>query len=109
MVTVPVPVGDITVLTLLPFISTAPISVVVLFAARVVNAPVLLVVAPMLILLMVPAVFGLIVTVPVPNGVIEVETSNPLMFTIPSRVVVPTAVRDVNPPVALVLEPIGVF
>ena len=45
-----------------------PVPDTVLDAERVVNAPVEAVVAPIDILLIVPAVAGLIVTVPVPDG-----------------------------------------
>jgi hypothetical protein len=67
IVTVPVPVGlNVTV-------ALAGLNVVVFEEVKVVNAPVLAVLAPILILLMLPNVAGAIVTLPVPVGLIETE------------------------------------
>ena len=58
-------------------------------AARLVNAPLPLVVAPILILLIVPATAGLIVTVPVPVGCKLTAAFDPSKLTAPVAVSAP--------------------
>jgi len=101
MVTVPVPVG------LIATLAEAGLNVVVLDADRVVKAPVLAVVAPMDALLIVLAAVGLIVnapaglivTVPVPVGLIATFAEAGLNVTVPVAVIV------VNRPAAAVVTP----
>ena len=68
--------------------------------SRVVKLPAALVVTPILILLMVPAVFGLIVTVPLPVGF------NVITAPLPARFTVLEVVNCVNAPIHGTLAPI---
>ena len=77
-----------------------PVPETVLLALKVVNAPAAATVAPMLILLIVPAVAGLIVTNPVPVGDMTTLALAGL------RATAPVAVKVVNRPAAAVVTPI---
>jgi hypothetical protein len=94
IVTTPVPVGLIVTLAFAPVTDTAPV------ADNAVKTPVVGVVAPMVMLLIVPGFVGLIITVPVPVGLIVIfEFAE-------ENVTAPVTVNALNVPARGVVAPI---